>query len=95
MPNVVACYEKYHDKGFEVVGVSFDQKKDPWIKAVQQMGMRWPQMSDLKGWKCAAAETYGVASIPSNVLVDPKGKIIAMDLRGANLANKLKEIYGE
>ena len=95
MPNVVACYEKYHDKGFEVVGVSFDQKKDLWIKAVQQMGMRWPQMSDLKGWKCAAAETYGVVSIPSNVLVDPKGKIIAMDLRGANLANKLKEIYGE
>ena len=95
MPNVVACYERYHAKGFEVVGVSFDQKKESWVKAVQQMGMRWPQMSDLKGWKCAAAEVYGVASIPSNVLVDPQGKIVAMDLRGLSLVKKLQEIYGE
>lgn len=95
MPNVVACYEKYHAKGFNVIGVSFDQKKEAWVDAVQQLGMRWPQMSDLKGWKCAAAEVYGISSIPSNVLVDPQGKIIAMDLRDAKLAQKLKEIYGE
>ena len=95
MPNVIACYSKYHPKGFEVVGVSFDQKKEAWVKAVQQMGMQWPQMSDLKGWKCAAAEIYGIASIPSSVLVDPQGKIIAMDLRGPALGKKLKEIYGE
>lgn len=95
MPNVVACYEKYHAKGFNVIGVSFDQKKEAWVAAVQQLGMRWPQMSDLKGWKCAAAEIYGISSIPSNVLVDPQGKIIAMDLRDAKLAQKLKEIYGE
>ena len=95
MPNVVACYEKYHAKGFNVVGVSFDQKKEAWVAAVQQLGMRWPQMSDLKGWKCAAAEVYGISSIPSNVLVDPQGKIIAMDLRDTKLAQKLKEIYGE
>jgi len=95
MPNVIACYEKYHAKGFEVVGVSFDQKKEAWVNCVQQMGLRWPQMSDLKGWKCAAAEPYGIASIPSSVLVDPQGKIVAMDLRGPALARKLKEIYGE
>lgn len=95
MPNVVACYEKYHAKGFNVIGVSFDQKKEAWVAAVQQLGMRWPQMSDLKGWKCAAAEVYGISSIPSNVLVDPQGKIIAMDLRDTKLAQKLKEIYGE
>ena len=95
MPNVIACYEKFHSKGFEVVGVSFDQKKEAWVKAVQQMGMSWPQMSDLKGWKCAASEVYGVASIPSNVLVDPQGKIIAMDLRSYELVKKLTEIYGE
>lgn len=95
MPNVVACYEKYHAKGFNVVGVSFDQKKEAWVAAVQQLGMRWPQMSDLKGWKCAAAEAYGISSIPSNVLVDPQGKIVAMDLRDTKLAQKLKEIYGE
>ena len=93
MPNVIACYEKFHPKGFEVVGVSFDQKKEAWVNAVQQMGMSWPQMSDLKGWKCAASEVYGISSIPSSVLVDPQGKIIAMDLRGYDLVQKLTEIY--
>ena len=95
MPNVVANYEKYHQKGFEVVGVSFDQTKDAWVNAVQQMGMRWPQMSDLKGWKCAASEAYGIFSIPGSVLLDPQGKIVAANLRGKALGQKLKEIYGE
>ena len=95
MPNVVANYEKYHDKGFEVVGVSFDQKQEAWVKAVQQMGMRWPQMSDLKGWRSVGAASYGINSIPASVLVDPQGKIIALDLRGKALGAKLKEIYGE
>ena len=93
MPYVITAYEQFHPKGFEVVGVSFDHKKDAWINAIQQMGMQWPQMSDLKGWKCAASDLYGVSSIPSNVLVDPQGKIVAMDLRGEKLLNKLKEIY--
>ena len=95
MPNVLACYERYHDKGFEVVGVSFDKQKNAWQAAVKQLGLRWPQMSDLKGWQCAAAALYGVSSIPSNVLVDPKGVIVAMDLRGKALGDKLREIYGE
>ena len=95
MPNVVANYEKYHQKGFEIVGVSFDQKKDAWVAAVQQMGMNWPQMSDLKGWKCAASEAYGIFSIPASVLLDPQGKIVATNLRGKALGEKLKEIYGE
>lgn len=95
MPYVIAAYEQYQGKGFNVVGVSFDQKKSAWVAAIQQMGMKWPQMSDLKGWKCAAADLYGISSIPSNVLVDPTGKIVAMDLRGKNLLDKLKEIYGE
>jgi thiol-disulfide isomerase/thioredoxin len=95
MPNVIQNYERYHAKGFEVVGVSFDQKKDAWVAAVQQMGMRWPQMSDLKGWQCAASDIYGIRSIPASVLLDPQGKIIAIDLRGNALGAKLKEIYGE
>ncbi len=95
MPYVVAAYEQFRTKGFNVVGVSFDQKKDAWTNAIQQLGMQWPQMSDLKGWKSAAAEAYGINSIPSNVLVDPNGKIVAMDLRGEKLLRKLKEIYGE
>lgn len=95
MPYVIAAYERYQSKGFNVVGVSFDQRKSAWVAAIQQMGMKWQQMSDLKGWKCAAADLYGISSIPSNVLVDPTGKIVAMDLRGKNLLSKLREIYGE
>ena len=95
MPNVVRNYEKYHSKGFEIVGVSFDQKKDAWVKAVKQMNMTWPQMSDLQGWKCAASPLYGIMSIPSSILIDPQGKIIAIDLRSKALGEKLKEIYGE
>jgi len=95
MPNVLTNYEKYHQKGFEIVGVSFDQKKEAWVKATQQMDMQWPQMSDLKGWKCAASDIYGINSIPASVLIDPQGKIVAIDLRGKKLGEKLKEIYGE
>lgn len=95
MPNVVNAYKRYHDaKGFNVVGVSFDSKQEAWKNGVTTLGMVWPQMSDLKYWKCAAAEIYGINSIPSNILVDPTGKIVACDLRGSILEAKLKEIYG-
>lgn len=94
MPNVVANYEKYHSKGFEIVGVSFDNKAEAWKKAIADIGMKWPNISDLKGWKSAAAPAYGVNSIPSNVLLDGEGKIVAADLRGDALGEKLKEIYG-
>ena len=94
MPNVVANYEKYHSKGFEIVGVSFDNKAEAWKKAIADIGMKWPNISDLKGWKSAAAPAYGVNSIPSNVLLDGEGKIVAADLRGEALGEKLKEIYG-
>ena len=93
MPNVVAAYEKYHAKGFDVVGVSFDQKEDAWKKAIEQIGMKWHNISDLKGWQCAASEAYGISSIPSNILVDGEGKIVASDLRGEALQKKLAEIY--
>ncbi len=93
MPTVVKSYATYKDKGYEIVGVSFDQKAEPWKKAVTDLGMTWPQMSDLKGWQCQANEVYGVNSIPSNVLIDPQGKIIAHDLRGENLLNTLAELF--
>ena len=95
MPHVVAAYQKYKAKGFEVVGVSFDSKADAWKKAVKDLGLTWPQMSDLKGWKCAAADVYGVNSIPSNILVDGNGNIVAADLRSVELMNKLAEVYEE
>lgn len=93
MPNVVEAYKRYHAKGFEIVGVSFDQKKEAWAGAVKTLGMTWPQMSDLKGWQSAAAGIYGIMSIPANILVDPQGKIVAADLREEALQQKLAEIY--
>ena len=92
MPNVVKAYANFKDKNFEIIGVSFDSKKDAWTAAVKQLGMTWPQMSDLKGWQSAAVSVYGVNSIPANILLDPNGKIIAIDLRGEGLQKKLGEV---
>ena len=91
MPNVVAAYNRFKDKGLEIIGVSFDNKKLQWSAAVEKLGMTWPQMSDLKGWESTASAVYGIRSIPSNILIDPQGKIIAMDLR----ENKLHEVLAE
>ena len=95
MPNVVAAYEKYHDKGFDVVGLSFDNKKEPWVKDIAELKMPWTHLSDLKGWKSVASEVYGVNSIPDNLLIDPQGKIVARGLRAKALQDKLAEIFGE
>ena len=95
MPNVVAAYEKYHDKGFDIVGLSFDNKKEPWVKDIAELKMPWTHLSDLKGWKTVAAEVYGVNSIPDNLLIDPQGKIVARGLRAQALHQKLKEVFGE
>ena len=93
MPNVVANYEKYHDRGLDIVGLSFDQKKEAWLKAIKDLKMPWIHLSDLKGWQSVAAEVYGINSIPASLLVNPEGKIVARDLRGSALGNKLKEIF--
>ena len=92
MPTVVEAYTKYHDKGFEVVGVSLDNDKGAWVKAIADLQMPWPQMSDLKGWESEACAVYHVQAIPANVLIDEKGDIIAKDLRGEDLLNKMKEL---
>ena len=92
MPNVKAAYEKYHDKGFEIVGVSFDSKKTDWEKAVADLGITWPQMSDLKGWGCAASDTYYIKSIPATILFDPEGRVVDTDLRGQKLAKTLSRL---
>ncbi|MDE7089963.1 MAG: TlpA family protein disulfide reductase, partial [Prevotella sp.] len=85
MPNVVANYAKYHEKGFEIIGISFDSKDEAWRKAVTDLGMKWPQLSDLGGWKSAGADVYGINSIPSSILIDGSGKIEALNLRGEKL----------
>ena len=92
MPTVVKAYADFHDKGFEVVGVSLDNDKAAWVKAIADLKMPWPQMSDLKGWECEGAQLYNVKSIPSNILIDQQGRIIAKDLRGDNLLDKLTEL---
>ncbi|TKG95568.1 redoxin domain-containing protein [Puteibacter caeruleilacunae] len=91
-PNLVKAYAKYHDKGFEIFGVSFDQNKEKWLEAVEADNMTWIHVSDLKGWGCAAGKLYGVRGIPSNVLVDKDGKMIAKNLRGNALEEKLAEL---
>lgn len=91
IPAVKAAYDKFKEKGFEIVGVSFDNKKADWAKAVNDLGIDWPQMSDLKGWKCAAAGTYGVNAIPFTLLIDPNGVIVEKNLRGAKIEEALNK----
>ena len=92
MPHVVKTYEAFHQQGFEVVGVSLDNKHEAWVNAIEQLKMPWPQMSDLKGWDCEGAKIYNVRSIPANLLVDQSGKIVAKDLRGDALYDKVGEL---
>ena len=92
MPNVLEAYNRFHDKGFEVIGVSFDNKKEAWVKAIGQLKMPWLQISDLKGWECAAAPIYKINSIPDNILIDPQGKIISRGLRGKMLHSRLEKL---
>ncbi len=93
-PNVVKAYSKYAPKGFEILGVSLDNKKERWLGAIEKDGLTWPQISDLKGWQSGPAGTYNVRSIPATVLLDKEGIIIARNLRGAQLEMKLQEIFG-
>ena len=95
MPNVVAAYEKYHDKGFDIVGLSFDNDKDAWVKAISDLKMPWYHLSDLQGWESVAAQTYNIRAIPASILVDPEGNVVARNLRGEALGAKLAEIFGE
>lgn len=92
MPNVVAAYEKYKEKGLEIVGVSLDRTHEEWTQGIGDLRMTWPQMSDLSFWQSPAVEAYAVQGIPHTVLLDPNGVIIAKDLRGEELDKKLAEL---
>lgn len=92
MPNVKRAYEKYKNKGFEILGVSLDKDRTAWLDAISSEGMTWPQVSDLKFWQSEACQIYAVQSIPYTVLIDKEGKIIATNLRGAELDKKLSEV---
>ncbi len=92
MPNVKQVYNKYHSKGFEIIGVSLDREKSAWEGAIAQDQLPWKHVSDLGFWNNAAAQQYGVNSIPYTVLVDKDGKVIAKGLRGPELEAKLAEV---
>jgi len=93
-PRVVELYKRYKDKGFEIVGISLDQSKDAWVKAIRDDNLNWPHMSDLNYWNSAAAKLYSVSSIPHMVLLGKDGKIIAKGLHVESLSAKLAELLG-
>ena len=101
-PNVVNAYNTFKDKkykfgkGFKIYNVSLDTNKDGWQKAIEKDNLNWPyHVSDLKGWSSEGAAKYGVNSIPTNWLIDPRGVIIARGLRGPALDEKLKTLIEE
>ena len=93
MPHVVAAYEKFHEKGLDMVGVSLDGQRAPWVEAIEKLKMPWVHLSDLKGWESLVTKVYKINAIPDNLLIDPQGKIVARDLRGEELHAKLAEIF--
>lgn len=92
MPYVVSAYEKYKSKGFEVVGVSFDQEHEEWTKGIKDLNITWPQMSDLKYWSSPVVDLYAIVGIPHTILLDKEGIIIEKNLRGDALEAKLAEL---
>lgn len=90
-PFMVSLYQKYHDKGLGIVGISLDQDHDAWVKGIEELGITWPQISDLKYWQSAAAEKFQVRSIPYMVVLDQKGTIINKGLRGEELEAFISE----
>ena len=91
-PHLVELYKHYKNKGFEIIGISLDSDAEAWAKGVKDLGITWPQLSDLKGWQNAGAALYGVNSIPHTVLVDKEGVIIAKNIHGEEIDAKLQEV---
>ena len=92
IPGLIELYNQYKDKGFEVVGVSFDQDVEAWKKAVERLKIPWKHMSDLKGWKCEAGKLYAVGTIPYTVLIDAEGQIIAHNMHQDELKDVLEKL---
>ena len=95
VPHLKKTYEEFHKKGFEIFGVSFDEDRGDWLGAVEQNGMNWLHVSEVKGFDNQAAKDYAIQGIPSNFLIDSEGKIVAKDLRGDELYEKIAELLAE
>jgi thiol-disulfide isomerase/thioredoxin len=93
-PNVVIAYNKFKAKNFTILSVSLDKSRDPWLQAIKEDNLTWTHVSDLKFWNNDVAVKYHIQSIPQNFLIDPTGKIVAKNLRGADLESKLCEFLG-
>ncbi|NQD71779.1 TlpA family protein disulfide reductase [Sphingobacterium shayense] len=91
-PSLVKTYAEFSGENFEILGVSFDRKHEDWVKAIKTDKLTWKHVSDLQNWQNAAGTLYGVRSIPQNVLVDPEGIIVARNIHGEELDNKLREL---
>lgn len=94
-PNVVKAFHRFKSKGFTVFGVSLDRTKEDWVQAIQQDGLTWTHVSDLKYFQSEAAKTYDIQGIPYSLLLDKEGRILAKNLRGAALEQKLEEVLGK
>ncbi|SHJ68934.1 TlpA disulfide reductase family protein [Aquimarina spongiae] len=94
-PNVVRVYNKYHDKGLNIIGVSLDKKQESWTKAIADDNLDWNHVSNLKFWQDPIARAYGVRSIPATFIIDEQGQVIAKNLRGPALEQKISELLGE
>ncbi|MAQ76820.1 MAG: hypothetical protein CL613_10890 [Aquimarina sp.] len=94
-PNVVKVYNKYHEKGLNIIGVSLDKKKEAWLKAIQDDNLQWSHVSNLQFWQEPIAQAYGVRSIPATFILDEDGNVIAKNLRGPALEEKIAELLGE
>lgn len=91
-PTVVAAFNRFKEKNFTVLGVSLDENKTKWLKAIQDDKLNWTHVSDLKQWESVVVPMYQIQGIPFNVLVDPNGKIIASGLRGEDLEKTLSRV---
>lgn len=94
-PNVVTAFQKFKDKNFTILGVSLDNNKASWQNAIQEDNLTWTQVSDLKYWNSAVVSLYSIEGIPFNVFLDPEGKVIAQNLRGGALHEKLAEVLNK
>ena len=85
-------YDKYHDKGFEVISISLDDKRDNWLQAIATHQLPWIQVSSLQGWKCPVVQKYRVSAVPAMFLLDAEGRIVSNKARGAVLEREVEKL---
>jgi peroxiredoxin len=94
-PNLIANYAAFKDKGFEIIGISLDNKSAPWLKAIEVDGLPWPQWIDQEAWAGEGVINYGVRLIPANFLIDPQGVVIAKNIKGEEVEKTLTQFLGK